>query len=103
MIAYLFSTAFTDIAGAAQGLQQVRELAYTFMVVGVYALVMATIQTTCFEVVAYRASEKLKLEWFHALIRQDQAFFDCYDISGIASAVTPSANRYRRGLGRKFG
>jgi hypothetical protein len=50
-----FSSAFTDIAGAAsQGLGQVKELVYTVMIVGAYALVMATIQTTCFETVAYR-------------------------------------------------
>lgn len=75
----------------------------SFMVLGVYALVVATIQTTCFEVVAYRASEKLRLDWFHALLRQDQAFFDVYDISGIASGVTAASNKYRRALGRKFG
>ncbi|KAG7367565.1 ABC transporter permease [Nitzschia inconspicua] len=104
ILAYLFSNSFTDIAGAAtEGLDQLRELAFTFMVVGVYALVMATIQTTCFEVVAYRACEKLRLEWFHSLLRQDQAFFDVYDISGIASGVTAASNKYRRAMGRKFG
>jgi ATP-binding cassette, subfamily B (MDR/TAP), member 1 len=103
ILAYLFSSAFTDIAGATVDLGPVKELAYTFMVVGVYALVMATIQTTCFEVVAYRACEKLRLDWFHSLLRQDQAFFDVYDISGIASGVTAASNKYRRAMGRKFG
>lgn len=104
ILAYLFSSSFADISSAAnEGLAQVRELAYTFMIVGVYALVMATIQTTCFEVVAFRASKNFRLQWFGALIRQDPAFFDVNDIGGIASSVGPSANRYRRGLGRKFG
>mmetsp|Transcript_17883 Transcript_17883/g.31282 ORF Transcript_17883/g.31282 Transcript_17883/m.31282 type:complete len:866 (+) Transcript_17883:171-2768(+) len=104
VIAYLFSSAFADIGAApTEGLSQVRELAYTFMVVGAFALTMATIQTTCFEIVAYRACEKLRLEWFHALLRQDTAFYDVYDISGIATGVAPAANRYRRGVGRKFG
>ena len=104
ILAYLFSSAFTDIAGAAtQGLDQVRELAFTFMIVGVYALVAATIQTTCFEVVAYRASERLRLDWFHSLLRQDQAFYDVYDISVIATGVNAASNKYRRAMGRKFG
>jgi len=104
ILAYLFSNSFSDISAAAnEGLAQVRELAYTFMVVGVYALVMATIQTGCFETVAYRATHNMKLQWFSALLRQDPAFFDVHDVGGIASNVSPAANRYRRGLGRKFG
>lgn len=104
ILAYLFSNSFSDISSAAnEGLAQVEELAYTFMVVGVYALVMATIQTGCFETVAYRATHNLKLQWFSALLRQDPAFFDVHDVGGIASNVSPAANRYRRGLGRKMG
>lgn len=104
ILAYLFSTSFTDISSAAvNGLGPVRRLAITFMIVGTYALVMATIQTTCFEVVAFKATEKFRLRWFHALLRQDPAFFDVYNVSGIATGVGPAANRFRRGLGRKFG
>jgi ATP-binding cassette subfamily B (MDR/TAP) protein 1 len=104
VLAYLFSSAFTDISSAsAEGTDQVKELAFTFLVVGAWALVMGCIQTTCFEVVAYKASQNLRLQWFHALLRQDSAFFDVHDIGGIASNVGPSANRYRRGVGRKFG
>jgi ATP-binding cassette subfamily B (MDR/TAP) protein 1 len=103
-LAYLFSSAFSDISAAANdGLAQVRELSYTFMVVGVYAFVMATVQTGCFETVAFRATHNMKLQWFSALLRQDPAFFDVHDVGGIASNVSPAANRYRRGLGRKFG
>ncbi|CAJ1946712.1 unnamed protein product [Cylindrotheca closterium] len=104
ILAYLFSNSFSDISSAANnGLAQVRELAYTFLIVGVYALVMATIQTGCFETVAYRATHNMKLQWFSALLRQDPAFFDVHDVGGIASNVSPAANRYRRGVGRKFG
>ena len=87
-LAYLFSNSFSDISGAAtQGLSQIRTLAYNFLVVGVFALVMATIQTTAFELVAYRASQNLRLRWFKSLLRQDPAFFDVHDIAGIANNV----------------
>lgn len=104
MLAYLFSSSFADIAAAStEGLDQVRDLAYLFMIVGVFAFVMATIQTGCFEAVAYTATHNMRLQWFGALLRQDPAYFDVHDIGGIASSVSPATNRYRRGLGRKFG
>jgi ATP-binding cassette, subfamily B (MDR/TAP), member 1 len=104
MLAYLFSNSFADISGATtNGLDPIRELAYMFLVVGTFALVMATIQTTAFEIVAYRASQNLRLTWFRSLLRQDPAFFDVHDIGGIANNVGPASNAYRRGTGRKFG
>lgn len=104
-LAYLFSRSFTDIAASAQsqGLQPVRELAYTFMIVGVYALVAGWMQGWAFESVAYHASQRFRLSWFQALLRQDPAFFDVYDVAGIANQVGPNANKYRRGMGRKLG
>jgi len=104
ILAYLFSHSFNKLsAAAANGLGPVRHLAYTFMVVGSYALVMASIQTACFEIVAYRASQNFRLQWFRALLRQDAAFYDVFDIGGLASTIGSNSNKYRRGTGRKFG
>ena len=76
ILAYLFSSSFSDISAASNnGLAQVRELAYTFMIVGAYALICALIQGWCFETVANAASQKFRLQWFQALLRQDPAFF----------------------------
>jgi hypothetical protein len=41
-------------------------------------------------------------QYVRALLRQDHAFFDVCDASGIASQVEANANKYRRGVGRKF-
>jgi ATP-binding cassette subfamily B (MDR/TAP) protein 1 len=83
ILAYLFSSSFTDIASAGQnGLGEVRSLAFTFMIVGVYALVLACLQTGCFEICAHRATNSFRLQWFESLLRQDAAFFDVYDIGG---------------------
>lgn len=104
LVAWIFSHSFTDIGATdVNGLGPIRELAFWFMGIGAYALVVATIQTACFEIIAYRAAESMRLKWFHALLRQDPAFFDVYDVGGLANSVNPAANRYRRGLGRKFG
>lgn len=104
ILAYLFSTSFSDISSATNGgLNQVRELAYTFMVVGVYALVMAFLQAGCLEYVAIRASRSFRTQWFSALLRQDSAFYDVYDVAGLAASVGPDSNKFHRGIGRKFG
>ena len=42
-------------------------------------------------------------QWFKALLHQDHAFFDVYDVGGIAAQVGSNANKFRRGLGRKLG
>jgi ATP-binding cassette subfamily B (MDR/TAP) protein 1 len=103
-LAYLFSNSFADISGASSnGLSQVRQLAFYFMAVGVYALINGTIQTWCFEIVAYHASQNFRLSWFKALLRQDPAYFDVNDIGGVAAQVGPNSTKFRRGLGRKFG
>ena len=103
ILAYLFSTSFSQIVGAANGLSQVRNLAYTFMIVGVYALLMAFVQTGCLEIVATRATRSFRMQWFNALLRQDAAFFDVYDISGMAASIQPNSNKFNRGTGRKLG
>jgi ATP-binding cassette subfamily B (MDR/TAP) protein 1 len=102
-LAYIFSHSFSSLAGASNGLQQIVTLAYTFMVLGVFALVVATAQGWCLEIVAYRASQIFRLQWFQALLRQDQSFFDVNDIGGVAGQIGPNANKFRRGIGRKLG
>lgn len=103
-LAYLFSNSFADISGSpTNGLAQVRELAFTFLIVGTWALVNGTIQTWSFEIIAYHGSQSFRLQWFKALLRQDPAYFDVNDIGGLAAQVGPNSNKYRRGIGRKFG
>ena len=104
ILAYLFSNSFSDITGAGEnGLENVRDLAFTFLIVGVYALVMAFLQTGCLEIVATRATRSFRMQWFNSLLRQDAAFFDVYDISGMAASIQPNSNKFQRGTGRKLG
>lgn len=103
-VAYLLSQSFSDLSGTAvNGIGPIREIAFTFLVLGVFGLVVASIQTWCFEVVAYKATLNFRLQWFEALLRQDTAYFDVHNVSGLAGQVGPSCLKYRCGLGRKFG
>jgi len=103
ILAYLFSNSFSDLGGAADGMASIRNVAFQFLVVGAYAFAVATVQTSCLEVAASRATLNFRKRWFAALLRQDCAFFDLHDVSGLASTVGSSATKVRRGLGRKFG
>ena len=102
-LAYLFSNSFSDLGTASQGLDNVRRLAFTFVGVGVYAFVVAALQDFCFLLVAIRASDNFRKEWFSALLRQDSAFHDVHSVSGMATAIAVASNKMKRGLGRKMG
>lgn len=102
-IAIIFTRVFSDLTLTAAGLGPLRTICFWLIGVGAYALVVATLQTTCFEVLAVEATQNMRLKWFKALLRQDQAFFDVHDVGGIANSVNPAATKYRRGIGRKFG
>ena len=106
MLAYLFSNSFVDISASTEGssaLDGIREVAFLFLAVGSFALFAAGCQTFFLEIAAHHACQSLRLQWFQALLRQDSAFFDVHDIGGVAASLGPSAIKYQRGIGRKFG
>lgn len=45
----------------------------------------------------------LIIKWFKALLHQDPAFFDVYDIGGVAAQVGANAHKFRHSMGRKLG
>ena len=103
-MAYLYSSSFSDVASSVNGgLGRVRELSFSFMFVGVYALVAAFLQGGCLELVALRASRSFRAQWFQALLRQDLAYFDVYDVAGLAASIGPDSTKFHRGIGKKFG
>jgi ATP-binding cassette, subfamily B (MDR/TAP), member 1 len=104
-LAFLFSASFSDLGSAAegQGISRIRDLAYMFMAVGTGALVAAAVQGLCFEICAYHGTSNFRLSFFSALLRQDPAYFDVHDISGLSAQIGPASTKYRRGIGRKLG
>jgi ATP-binding cassette subfamily B (MDR/TAP) protein 1 len=117
MVAYFLSRTFetmSKISGDARDdtravvaedalpdpMDAIREISYTFLVLGVYTLVCAFVETASFELMAVHATRLFQLEWFTALLRQDAAYFD---IHTSANTAPTSILRYRQGLGRRFG
>lgn len=103
ILAYVFSNSFSDLGNAAQGLENVRSIAFTFLGVGAYAFVVAACQNFLFLIVAHRASDNFKKRWFAALLRQDAAFHDVHSVSGMSTTLSSASNKMKRGLGRKLG
>ncbi|KAL7466442.1 hypothetical protein ACHAXS_006736 [Conticribra weissflogii] len=103
ILAYVFSNSFSNLGSSQDGLANVREVAFTFLVVGAYAFVVAAAQNAAFCVLSVRAADNFKKVWFRALLRQDMAFYDVHSVSGMATALSSAANKMKRGLGRKMG
>ena len=80
---FFFADSFKTLA--AFSLSQTRELAFTFMILGVVAFVFMSGQAFFFEVAAGVMTRDLETTWFDALLRQDMTYFDIKDISATAT------------------
>jgi len=98
-LAYIFSSAFTDIISF--DIERVREISFTFLVVGAIAFVLGTTQTCCTEKGAQAATRNFKLAWFQALLRQDTAYYDVNNVSGFAATISSNAKKIHYGIGKK--
>ena len=108
MLAVLFSVALSRASTVGVDIEDIafddiKQVSLGLVMVGVWAFFMTFVQTVCFEIAAFRAAHSLNLQWFQALLRQDAAFYDVYDVPAIASIVQPTCYLYRRGMGSKFG
>lgn len=94
--AWIFSDSFTNFAGdsgSADYLANIRKLAFTFMVLGVYAFATMTLQATFMEMFAGEMATVMKKEWFAALMRQDMAYYGMYLSSYDGFSVRPFVQR----------
>ena len=98
-MAFYFAKVFEDLGAATSSesyLANVREMAFTFVVLGAVGFVFLTAQCFFLELSSTEAAFDLKVQWFSALLRQDMAYFDIKDISSQATVVSTSALRYKK-------
>jgi ABC-type multidrug transport system fused ATPase/permease subunit len=96
---FYFSEAFSDLVAdpsSPEFMKQVRELAYTFLVLGVMALFSLCVYATLLETSAGNMTKDFKKKWFRALLRQDMAYFDIQDVSGTATLISTNGSKYKR-------
>jgi ATP-binding cassette subfamily B (MDR/TAP) protein 1 len=103
VLAYSFSKTFSDLGGTAIDMAKIRQIAFTFVGLGAAAFAAGTVQSWCLEIAAERATRNFRQSWFKALLRQDAAYFDVYEVGGVASTIGANTSKVRRGLGVKLG
>jgi ATP-binding cassette subfamily B (MDR/TAP) protein 1 len=97
IMAFFFARSFEDLGGGGDDyMAQIRNLAYTFMVLGAVGFFFLVGQAVCLEIAASDAQTDLKIQWFNALLRQDMAYFDIKDVSAQATVVSANANKFKR-------
>ena len=74
-----------------------------FFLVRAISLVTLSLQSSFLELAASHASFDLKTKWFESLLRQDMAYYDMNNVSGQATIISTNSNKFKRGIGRKFG
>ena len=101
-IAFYFAKAFMDLARSTSSddfMSSVRNIAYVFMVLGAIICVSMTIQAALQETAAGEMTKRLKQSWFRALLRQDMAYHDIQDVSGQATIISTSGNKFKSEYG----
>ena len=104
-LCFYFANAFEELSAATDAddfMSSIREVAYTFMVLGAIVLTTMTAQATFMETAAGEMTYNFKTGWFEALLRQDMAYYDILDVSGEGSVISTAGARYRKGVGRKM-
>jgi ABC transporter transmembrane region len=97
-MAWIFSGSFSDLSASTdeEYMRGIRNLAFSFMVLGLVAFVFMTMQALLLELAATEMTAEFKHRWFQALLRQDLAYYDLRDISGTATILTSNAQKFKR-------
>ena len=99
LMAFLFAKAFENLSATATSedfLEEVRNMAFYFMGLGVAAFVFMSGQATFLETAAGLMTLDFKTQWFDALLRQDMAYYDIKDVSGCATIISNNASKYKK-------
>ncbi|MAD20250.1 MAG: hypothetical protein CMJ52_08725, partial [Planctomycetaceae bacterium] len=94
-----FSESLSALTDPKDALRVMSRIALIFLGVGAVLQVAATIQYVCFSKVAKTLSHRMRMAWYRALVRQDMAWFDQNDPSGLAAKMASSMMTYEQGMG----
>jgi hypothetical protein len=94
-IAIVFADVFRHFSDGSDEVG-VRKDIFVLVIIGVYAFVTMTLQTSFLETAATEMTDNMKQEWLNALLRQDIAYFDVMDISSTATIISINGMKFRR-------
>jgi hypothetical protein len=98
-MAWIFSGSFSDLSASTDEdayMRGIRNLAFSFLVLGVVAFTFMTLQALLMELAATEMTREFKYRWFQSLLRQDLTYYDLRDISGTASILTANAQKFKK-------
>lgn len=101
VLAYVFSASFANMASLSSS--RIIQTVSIYLGIGLFACITSCLQNISFGYVGKHACINFRLKWFSALLRQDVAFFDVNNVSGIATSIDPNAQAVKKCLGKKFG
>ena len=96
---FVFARSFEDLVvppTSPQFMDSVREMTYIFLGLGVGAFIALCGYATLLETSAQNMTKDFKQQWFQALLRQDMAYFDIKDVTGLATMISTNGARYKR-------
>eukprot|EP00934_Nitzschia_sp_Nitz4_P005837 Nitzschia sp. Nitz4//scaffold153_size53422//46055//50256//NITZ4_006766-RA/size53422-snap-gene-0.60-mRNA-1//-1//CDS//3329537277//5827//frame0 len=102
-LAFFLSRAYSGVVGAADGMDRIWDQVTIFAVLGSIMFLISAMQSVCLEMVSRNASQAFRKKWFRALVRQDMAYFDVHGGNEVVSSLELHSDRYRKGVGKKFG
>ena len=104
-LSFFFATTMEKLAAStdSEGFRSsIREIAMSFIVLGIIIFFSMTMQSTLMETAAGEMTHHFKADWLAALLRQDMAYYDIRDVAGQASILSVNGHKYRKGVGRKL-
>ena len=105
-MAFIWASTFSSLSASTSNatyMSSLKNQVYSFLILGFVGFVTLSTQAAFFERAADVATQDLKRQWFHALLRQDMAYFDIKDVSAQTTIVCANAIKFRKGIGRKLG
>ncbi|WKY07542.1 hypothetical protein Q1695_007198 [Nippostrongylus brasiliensis] len=76
---------------------------YEYLCLGVIVFVAGAVQTICFLVVCENMENRLRREFFYAILRQDITWFDTNHSGTLATKLFDNLERIKEGTGDKLG
>jgi ATP-binding cassette subfamily B (MDR/TAP) protein 1 len=98
-----FSEGLQNLSGDVDDMyESMVKVAIMMCLVGLGLFFGAWLQYACFTALAKRMTQKLREEWFKAVVRQDVGWFDVNSPGEMPGRISSALVNYEEGIGSKF-
>jgi len=75
----------------------IRQMAYSFMVLGVVIFISMSVQNTLLDAAAADMAHAYQRQYLSLLLKQDTSYFDLTDVAGTAAMIEGEGNKVKKG------